>query len=84
MIMRKYVIVTCLIVFVISTVFCFEEKTEVRAIARTSVFSSKQKTVLITKTIKHVTITYFLIIIFSSPYRLSKTADMSLDGTFLR
>lgn len=31
MIMRKYVIVTCLIVFVISTVFCFEEKTEVRA-----------------------------------------------------
>ena len=29
--MRKYVIVTCLIVFVISTVFCFKEKTEVRA-----------------------------------------------------
>ena len=31
MIMRKYVIVTCLIVFVTSTVFCFKEKTEVRA-----------------------------------------------------
>ena len=31
MIMRRHVIVTCLIVFVISIVFCFKEKTEVRA-----------------------------------------------------
>lgn len=29
--MRKYIIVMCLIVFVISTVFCFEEKAEAQA-----------------------------------------------------